>query len=153
MKIRRMDRCKRVLCWVLLFVNALLCTACSADTDEAFTAQPLLTTAASSTRMPMPTPTQTPTPEPTPVPTPKPTPVPTQAPTPASIPKPTAAPTILPIVTSAPTQDAQSSAMVWIPQSGQKYHSKQSCSNMKNPSQVTLETAINWGYTACKKCY
>lgn len=44
-------------------------------------------------------------------------------------------------------------AMVWIPASGSKYHSKSSCSNMKNPSKVTKSYAIELGYTACKKCY
>ena len=43
--------------------------------------------------------------------------------------------------------------MVWIPQSGKKYHSNSSCSGMKNPSQVTIQKAQNLGYTPCKKCY
>ena len=42
--------------------------------------------------------------------------------------------------------------MVWIPKSGSKYHSISSCSNMKNPSQVTKSTAISKGYSACSKC-
>lgn len=49
----------------------------------------------------------------------------------------------------APTQ----TAMVWIPQSGSKYHSKAGCSNMKNPSQVSKDEAINAGYEPCKRCY
>lgn len=43
--------------------------------------------------------------------------------------------------------------MVWIPNSGKKYHSSPSCSNMKNPSQVSIDTAISRGYTPCSKCY
>ncbi len=43
--------------------------------------------------------------------------------------------------------------MVWIPKTGKKYHSRSSCSNMKNPSQVTKEQAKNSGYSPCKKCY
>lgn len=43
--------------------------------------------------------------------------------------------------------------MVWIPQSGSKYHSHSSCSNMKNPSHVSLSYAQGHGYTPCKKCY
>lgn len=37
-------------------------------------------------------------------------------------------------------QDGQTSddPLVWIPRSGSKYHSKSTCSNMKNPIQVTL---------------
>lgn len=43
--------------------------------------------------------------------------------------------------------------MVWIPQTGSKYHSNSSCSGMKNPTQVTISEAQNRGYEACKKCY
>ena len=42
---------------------------------------------------------------------------------------------------------------VWIPNSGHKYHSKPSCSGMKNPSKVTKEEAIQRGFEPCKKCY
>lgn len=60
--------------------------------------------------------------------------------------------------TSTPTQtpsveNTGDSSMVWIPKSGSKYHSKSSCSNMKNPSQVTEQEAIQRGYEPCKKCY
>lgn len=43
--------------------------------------------------------------------------------------------------------------MVWISSNGTKYHSKSSCSNMKNPSQITLDEAIAQGYTPCKRCH
>lgn len=43
--------------------------------------------------------------------------------------------------------------MVWISGSGKKYHSSASCSNMKNPTQVSLEDAQSQGRTACSKCY
>lgn len=46
-----------------------------------------------------------------------------------------------------------SGEMVWIPRTGKKYHCSSSCSNMKNPSQVTKSEAISMGYTPCKKCY
>lgn len=57
--------------------------------------------------------------------------------------------------TPEPTPAAQQSngVMVWIPKTGSKYHSNPNCSNMKNPSQVTLDQAIAWGYEPCKKCY
>lgn len=42
---------------------------------------------------------------------------------------------------------------VWIPNSGSKYHSHSGCSNMKNPSKVTLSEAKNLGFTACSKCW
>lgn len=47
---------------------------------------------------------------------------------------------------------SSSGTMVWIPRTGSKYHYRESCSNMKKPSYVTLEYAISHGYTACKKC-
>lgn len=67
-------------------------------------------------------------------------------------PQPTAAPTPMP--TPEPTQEPErQEEMVWIPRTGSKYHSRSSCSNMKNPSQVTLDEAIRRGYEPCKKCY
>lgn len=42
--------------------------------------------------------------------------------------------------------------LVWIPKSGSKYHSKSTCSNMKGPSQVSLDVAKSLGYTPCKRC-
>ena len=52
--------------------------------------------------------------------------------------------------TKAPATTAQ---MVWIPATGSKYHRKASCSNMKNPSQVTKARAIELGYSPCSRCY
>ncbi|MBQ7399672.1 MAG: hypothetical protein IJW06_04325 [Clostridia bacterium] len=54
---------------------------------------------------------------------------------------------------TATAQVNNDDAEVWIPQSGSKYHSNSSCSNMKNPSKVSLSYAISSGYTACKRCY
>ena len=48
---------------------------------------------------------------------------------------------------------ADGGQMVWISGSGTKYHSKSSCSNMKNPWQVTVEEAQAQGRQPCKKCY
>jgi len=42
--------------------------------------------------------------------------------------------------------------LVWIPKSGTKYHDTSSCSNMKDPTQVSLDVAKELGYTPCKKC-
>lgn len=52
-----------------------------------------------------------------------------------------------------PTSGTKSGGMVWIPQSGKRYHSNPSCSGMKNPKQVSLSEAQSKGYTACKRCY
>lgn len=51
------------------------------------------------------------------------------------------------------TQETQQTEMVWIPQTGSKYHSKASCSNMENPQQVSLEYAQSLGLTPCKRCH
>lgn len=42
---------------------------------------------------------------------------------------------------------------VWIDNTGKKYHSKSSCSNMDAPYEVSEEEAESMGRTACKKCY
>ena len=57
-----------------------------------------------------------------------------------------------PEITEEPVAEVQEE-MVWIPQSGSKYHSKSGCSRMKNPTQVTLSKAESMGFTPCKKCY
>ena len=43
--------------------------------------------------------------------------------------------------------------MVWVAESGLKYHSRSTCSNMKSPRQIPLEDAKDQGYTACQKCH
>lgn len=42
---------------------------------------------------------------------------------------------------------------VWVSGSGGCYHSKSSCSNMRDPWQVTLSKAKEMGRRPCKKCY
>lgn len=62
----------------------------------------------------------------------------------------------LPATASTPTiatVPKASGGMVWIPNSGKKYHSRPNCSKMRNPSQVTLEQAISMGYEPCKVCH
>lgn len=51
------------------------------------------------------------------------------------------------------TSSASTTDMVWIPNTGEKYHSSQICSNMKNPTQVSVATAEQRGYEPCSKCY
>lgn len=45
------------------------------------------------------------------------------------------------------------SGEVYVPQSGFKYHSNPNCSNMKNPTAISLSEAQARGYQPCKKCY
>lgn len=48
----------------------------------------------------------------------------------------------------------QGENLVWIPTNGgTKYHTSAKCCNMKNPIQVTLETALANGFTPCKHCH
>jgi methylphosphotriester-DNA--protein-cysteine methyltransferase len=50
--------------------------------------------------------------------------------------------------------DYSSQVMVWIPTNGgTKYHSKPTCSNMKEPIQVTKDEAIKRGFEPCKRCH
>lgn len=56
-------------------------------------------------------------------------------------------------ISSNTSPSTSTTTMVWISGSGTKYHSKSSCSNMKNPSQVTKAQAESQGRTPCKKCY
>ena len=43
--------------------------------------------------------------------------------------------------------------MVWISSTGSKYHSKSNCSGMTSARQISLEEAVNQGYTPCKNCH
>lgn len=43
--------------------------------------------------------------------------------------------------------------MVWVSNTGSKYHSSSTCSNMKNPVQRTLSYAKSRGLTPCSKCH
>ena len=48
--------------------------------------------------------------------------------------------------------DYEEETMVWIPKSGTKYHSRASCSGMKDPKEITKSKAESKGYTPCAKC-
>lgn len=50
-------------------------------------------------------------------------------------------------------QEVPQEEMVWISSSGSRYHSKASCSNMENPTEVTISTAKSRNLTPCKRCY
>ena len=55
---------------------------------------------------------------------------------------------------TVPDQSQQTQEGVWVPTNGgTKYHSKSSCSGMKNPMQVSIETATANGYEPCKRCH
>jgi len=56
-------------------------------------------------------------------------------------------------VTYTITVAKKNETMVWIPRTGSKYHSVKTCSNMKNPTKVTLIVAKSRGFTKCKRCW
>ncbi len=58
------------------------------------------------------------------------------------------------ITTQVNTQTSVSNETVWIPTNGgKKYHSRSSCSKMKNPIEVTKSEAISMGFGRCSKCW
>ena len=61
------------------------------------------------------------------------------------------------IAAEAAAQQAQvpqgDSTLVWVPNTGARYHRKSNCSGMINPRQVTVNQAIAEGYTPCGRCY
>ena len=52
-----------------------------------------------------------------------------------------------------PEPSTPQTSMVYISQTGSKYHSNPNCSNMKSPSQISLEEAQNMGLEPCSRCY
>lgn len=55
---------------------------------------------------------------------------------------------------TVPKQNESTGTLVWVPtKGGTKYHNSSTCSKMKGPKHVSIETAKASGYTACKKCY
>lgn len=57
-----------------------------------------------------------------------------------------------PSPTYAPLIQISDIDTVWISKSGKRYHTIPECSNMKNPSPVTLSEAIASGRDACRDC-
>lgn len=55
--------------------------------------------------------------------------------------------------TTQPPAQTGNTETVWVSATGKKYHRKSSCSNMKNPSQISKSDVISRGYEPCKKCY
>lgn len=127
-------------------IAAALVCSCSpqGDTQETLNTVPLITDAPTPTVKPTPVPTPTPTP--TPIPTPEPTPAPTPKPTPVPTPEPIAQKTVS-------SSDDDEEEMVWIGETGTKYH-YENCRTLKgNKYQITLKKAKSQGRTACKVCH
>ena len=56
------------------------------------------------------------------------------------------------LVSSGRYSAGTSGIKVYATASGKHYHTTSSCSGMKDPAYITLETALNYGKTACPKC-
>lgn len=55
---------------------------------------------------------------------------------------------------SSALEISSGSGSVWIPtDGGTKYHTRSSCSNMKNPQKISKEEAIAMDFEACKRCH
>ncbi len=55
---------------------------------------------------------------------------------------------------TVPNDEESEGELVWVPTNGgTKYHSRAGCSKMKDPKQVSKETAEANGYTPCKRCH
>ena len=102
-------------------------------------------------------PTATSTPKPTNKPAATSTPKPTNTPAPTNTPKPTNTstpkPTSKPKPPAETTKNTSNNGTCWITENGKKYHSTDTCSNMKNPIQTTIGDATSRGYSACSKCW
>ena len=53
----------------------------------------------------------------------------------------------------ADTNTAQTGDIVYVTKSGSKYHSKATCSSMKEPLEMTLSEAESKGYEPCGRCH
>ena len=143
-----------VLLPVLLLVSACALTPVtysSKETQKASAESVSVSVTAAPTKKATPTPTETPTPEPTIEAAAEET-VETQA-AEESQPAVTAEE---PQVTEAPQEsDPYGGQLVWISETGSKYHNKNNCGRM-NPDrayQMTRENAEAQGYEPCKKCF
>lgn len=155
-----------VLLPVLLLVSACALTPVtysSKETQKASAESVSVSVTAAPTKKATPTPTETSTPTPTATPTETPTPEPTieaaaeeTAETQAAEESQPAVTAEEPQVTEAPQEsDPYGGQLVWISETGSKYHNKNNCGRM-NPDrayQMTRENAEAQGYEPCKKCF
>jgi hypothetical protein len=51
------------------------------------------------------------------------------------------------------TTRTEGAPLVWIPKTGSRYHDDRTCSKMKDPSLVSLDVAVELGFSPCSKCY
>lgn len=133
-------------------INIDYATGDSKVGDPVSAASDIQSVANAATEAPTVPPTEAPTPAPTPAPTEPQTPAPTEAPAPAPT-----QPQTQPPQTEAqqPPQEDHNTVMVWLSETGEKYHSINNCGRM-NPAkayQVTEEQAEAMGKGRCSKCW
>ena len=151
-----------VLLPVLLLVSACALTPVtysSKETQKASAESVSVSVTAAPTKKATPTATPTPTADPTETPTPEPTieaAAEETAETQAAEESQPAVTAEEPQVTEAPQEsDPYGGQLVWISETGSKYHNKNNCGRM-NPDrayQMTRENAEAQGYEPCKKCF
>lgn len=151
-----------VLLPVLLLVSACALTPVtysSKETQKASAESVSVSVTAAPTKKATPTATPTPTADPTETPTPEPTieaAAEETAETQAAEESQPAVTAEEPQVTEAPQEsDPDGGQLVWISETGSKYHNKNNCGRM-NPDrayQMTRENAEAQGYEPCKKCF
>lgn len=151
-----------VLLPVLLLVSACALTPVtysSKETQKASAESVSVSVTAAPTKKATPTATPTPTADPTETPTPEPTieaAAEETAETQAAEESQPAVTAEEPQVTEAPQEsDSYGGQLVWISETGSKYHNKNNCGRM-NPDrayQMTRENAEAQGYEPCKKCF
>ena len=130
---------------VVMFIFSFVSGPDSSDTNPQITPSPTVVVTQA--------PTETPVVEETPLPTEEPTPEPTDIPaTEAPTEEPVYEPTEVPIV-AMDNSSNENTTMVWIGETGTKYH-KQGCDTLKNGEyQITLNDALAEGREPCKRCY
>ena len=151
-----------VLLPVLLLVSACALTPVtysSKETQKVSAESVSVSVTAAPTKKATPTATPTPTADPTETPTPEPTieaAAEETAETQAAEESQPAVTAEEPQVTEAPQEsDPYGGQLVWISETGSKYHNKNNCGRM-NPDrayQMTRENAEAQGYEPCKKCF
>lgn len=151
-----------VLLPVLLLVSACALTPVtysSKETQKASAESVSVSVTAAPTKKATPTATPTPTADPTETPTPEPTIEAAAEETAETQVAEESQPAVTaeePQVTEAPQEsDPYGGQLVWISETGSKYHNKNNCGRM-NPDrayQMTRENAEAQGYEPCKKCF
>lgn len=145
LKTKKENKLLLSLVGVIMFIFSVVSVPDSSDTNPQITPSPTVVVTQA--------PTETPVVEETPLPTeesiPEPTDIPaTEAPAEEPVYEPTAEP-----VVAVDNSSNENTTMVWIGETGTKYH-EQDCRTLKGKGhQITLDEALSEGRGACGVCY